>query len=273
MTQGFENIDPGQFWKHFLDTGFLDRWLESPNASGQGVKVAILDVGINESQLSVKRKAGGNILQMQFLPGGILKNPSNHPPFSSHGTIVADTLLRIAPQVEILSADIFGNAFHSTAEQLIHAMRYAIHEGNCKIINLSLGLPEDRIPHPSRKLQLLHVLEEAYEKDVLVFAAGNNDHPFQTSYPAKYESSLFSVNKKSIPELMKYRYQPAEGLEFIGHGVAPLAPMGTDPATSWATAYLSGYAARIVSLYPGIKPFEMKSILYWISREYEGRKK
>jgi len=72
---------------------------------------------------------------------------------------------------------------------------------------------------------------------------------------------------------LKYRYEPAEGLEFIGHGVAPLAPMGTDPATSWATAYLSGYAARIVSLYPGIKPFEMKSILYWISREYEGRKK
>jgi hypothetical protein len=127
------------------------------------------------------------------------------------------------------------------------------------------------LQQPWRRLQLLNALEDAYRNDVLVFAAGNNDHPLTRSFPAVFESSLFSVNKKLLDGMLKFKYFPQAGLEFLGHGYAELAPIGSDLETSWATAHLAGTAAKIVSLYPTIKPFEMKSILYWVSREWYGQ--
>lgn len=263
--------NPGGFWKKFLNAGLLENCLLSPEADGRGVRVALLDTGVNAALLEAKSITGPPVRHAQFLPGGMVQEKTNPTPASPHGTIVADVLFGIAPGMQLFSGDIFGVGCQSTPEQLVHAMRYAMDEWQCKIINLSLGLPEERITQPIRKLQLLNVLEEAYRRDVLVFAAGHNNHPFQASYPSKYESCLFSVNRKQLEGILKFRYAPSRGLEFQGHGMAPLAPAGSDPATSWATGYLSGYAARIASLNPGIKPFEMKSILYWISRQWENQ--
>jgi len=78
-------------------------------------------------------------------------------------------------------------------------------------------------------------------------------------------------DKKLLDGMLKFKYFPQAGLEFLGHGYADLAPIGSDLETSWATAHLAGTAAKIVSLCPTIKPFEMKSILYWVSREWYGQ--
>jgi subtilisin len=40
--------------------------------------------------------------------------------------------------------------------------------------------------------------------------------------------------------------------------------LANEPATSWATPHLAAIAARILSLRPGLKPFEMKTVLYWL---------
>jgi subtilisin len=36
--------------------------------------------------------------------------------------------------------------------------------------------------------------------------------------------------------------------------------------------HLTGIAARILSLQPGLKPFEMKTVLYWLFQAMQKRK-
>ncbi|RLS21338.1 MAG: peptidase M1 [Planctomycetota bacterium] len=258
--------------QNLIKLGFRDGLLGNPLADGSGVNIALIDTGVNVSKL--QRKFDGNgvkfktITNALFKSNGVIDYSSIAPPVLPHGTVVADILLNHAPQAQLYSANVFEFRSFTELDLLLHAIHVAIHDWKCKVINLSLGLPEERLQQPWRRLQFLNALEDAYRNDVLVFAAGNNDHPLTRSFPAVFESSLFSVNKKLLDGMLKFKYFPQAGLEFLGHGYADLAPIGSDLETSWATAHLAGTAAKIASLCPTIKPFEMKSILYWVSREW-----
>jgi len=58
-----------------------------------------------------------------------------------------------------------------------------------------------------------------------------------------------------------------ERIEFRAHGRGYVGPFASGPATSWAAPHLAGIAARLLSLRPGLKPFEVKTLLYWMSRK------
>ncbi len=275
MTEGQPSFDFFKALQNLIKLGFRDGLLGNPLADGSGVNIALIDTGVNVTKLQRKFDGKGvkfkTITNALFKPNGVIDYSSIAPPVLPHGTVVADILLNHAPQAQLYSANVFEFRSFTELDLLLHAIHVAIHDWKCKVINLSLGLPEERLQQPWRRLQLLNALEDAYRNDVLVFAAGNNDHPLTRSFPAVFESSLFSVNKKLLDGMLKFKYFPQAGLEFLGHGYAELAPIGSDLETSWATAHLAGTAAKIVSLYPTIKPFEMKSILYWVSREWYGQ--
>jgi hypothetical protein len=137
-----------------------------------------------------------------------------------------------------------------------------------KIINLSLGIVEQRLHPPARRWQLLQMVEEAYYRDVLVVAAAHNDHPFTRSYPAAFAPPLLSVDKALFPDPLQFAYRLRDQVEFQAHGRGYLGPFATEPATSWAAAHLTGIAARLLSLKPDLKPFEVKALLYWLSRAW-----
>jgi len=272
VIEGQPSFDFFNALQNLIKLGFSDGLLSNPLADGRNVNIALIDTGVNAGKLQKKFDAKGvefnTIINALFKPEGIVDYSSNAPPVLPHGTVVADILLTHAPKAQIYSANVFEFRTFTELDFLLHAMHVAIHDWKCKIINLSLGLPEERLQQPWRRLQFLNALEDAYRNDVLVFAAGHNDHPLTRSFPAVFESSLFSVNKKSLEGMLKFKYFPQAGLEFLGHGHADLAPLGSDLETSWATAHLAGTAAKIASLCPKIKPFEMKSILYWVSQAW-----
>ncbi len=135
---------------------------------------------------------------------------------------------------------------------------------DCKIINLSLGVTEQRLQQVQKRQELLRTIEEAYYRDVLVIAAAHNDHPLTRSYPSAFAPPLLSVDKALFADPLDFAYQLREQIEFQAHSRGYLGPFATEPATSWAAPHLAGIAARILSLRPGLKPFEMKTILYWI---------
>jgi subtilisin len=247
-----------------------ERLLADPRGDGRGVKVAVLDSGIERAVLEQKFHARG--VDIKPIQGGVFTPQSPAPlPYDGrqsapHGTTVADIILTIAPAVELFSADIFGQQGGCELDVLLRALRWAIDEWGCQIINLSLGVPEHRMQQSGRRQQFLRAIEEAYYRDVLVVAAAHNEHPFAKSYPAAFAPPLLSVDKREFAEPWQFAYQLRDQIEFAADGRGYLGPFIHEPATSWAAPHLAGIAARILSLRPGMKPFEMKTVLYWLGK-------
>lgn len=252
-----------------------ERLLRNPRATGEGVTVCVVDSGVDRALLEERcRRRGQTLYPIQ---GGIFTSDRPEPlPYEGrqstpHGTTVADILLTLAPRVRLYSADVFGPQGSCEVEVVIRALRWAVDVWGCKVVNLSLGVPEQRLQQVQRRYQLLRTVEEAYYKDVLIFAAAHNEHPLARSYPAAFAPSLLSVDKALFADPLQFAYHLSEPVEFQAHGRGYLGPFAAELATSWAAPHLAGIAARILSLRPGLKPFEMKTILYWMFQAREGR--
>jgi hypothetical protein len=248
------------------------RLLRDPRATGEGVTVCILDSGVEQAVLAEKYRQHGQ--EIHPIQGGIFTADRAEPlPYEGrqstpHGTTVADIILTLAPRVQLYSADIFGPQGSCEVEVVLRALHWAINVWKCKIVNLSLGVPEHRLQQVQRRYQLLRAIEEGYYKDVLIIAAAHNDHPLTRSYPAVFAPPLISVDKSTFDDPLQFAYHLREQIEFQGHSRGHLGPFANEPATSWAAPHLAGIAARILSLRPDMKPFEVKTILYWLSQHY-----
>lgn len=247
-----------------------ERLLRDPRANGEGVAVCLLDSGVEEAVLHEKFRRQG--IQIKPIRGGVFTAQQAEPlPYAGrqstpHGTTVADIILSLAPQVQLYSADIFGPQGSCEVEVVIKALHWAVHVWRCKIVNLSLGVPESRLQQSQRRQQFQRAIEDAYFNDVLVFAAAHNEHPLTKSYPALFAPPLLSVDKRLFADPLQFAYHLHEQIEFEAHGRGYLGPFAQEPATSWAAPHLAGIAARILTLRPNLKPFEMKTILYWLFR-------
>src|SRR5437763_8096714 len=122
-----------------------DRLLRDPRATGAGVRVAVLDSGVERAALEAKFAAQG--VTIHPIEGGIFGPDRPEPlPYTGHqsaphGTTVADIILTLAPRVRLFSADVFGPQGGCEVETVIQALRWAIDEWKCTVVNLSLGVP------------------------------------------------------------------------------------------------------------------------------------
>ena len=247
-----------------------ERLLHDERATGEGVAIAVIDSGIERSVLQAKHPASAHIDGGVFLPNQAEPLAYDGKQSTPHGTTVADVILTVAPRAQLYSADVFGPAGACEVETVLCALRWAVDVWHCKIVNLSLGVAEQRLQQLPRRQQFLRAIEEAYFKDVLVVAAAHNDHPLTRSYPAIFAPPLLSVDKNLFGDPLGFAYEVREQIEFQAHGRGYLGPFAQEPATSWAAPHLTGIAARILSLKPDLKPFEMKTILYWMAKSKAG---
>jgi subtilisin len=253
-----------------------DRLLRDPRATGEGVRVAVIDSGVERAALAEKFARQG--VAIHPIEGCVFAPDKPEPlPYAGrqsapHGTTVADVILTIAPRVRLFSADVFGPQGGTEVETVTRALHHAMDVWQCKVVNLSLGVPEAKLQPLPRRQQFLRAIEEAYYRDVLVFAAAHNEHPLTRSYPAVFSPPLISVDKGLFDDPLRFAYQLRDQIEFQAHGRGYFGPFAQEPATSWATPHLAGIAARVLSLRPDLKPFEIKAILYWMFRAAESKK-
>lgn len=218
---------------------------------GEGITVAVIDSGVDAAALAKRHPDSPAI--------------TGDEPSSPHGTIVADVILTIAPKAILRSTNVFGPSGSCEVDTVVAAIRKAMDDWNAKVINLSLGVPEHKLQQPAKRVLLLKTIEEAYYRDVIVVAAAHNDHPLTKSYPAFFSTPLLSVDKGLFDDPLRSVYLLRDHVEFQAHSRGYLGGFAKEPATSWATPHLTGIVARILSLKPGLKPFELKAILYWLS--------
>jgi subtilisin family serine protease len=258
-----------EFFHELLALVHPDRLLHDPRATGRGVRVSVVDSGIDRDILAEQVASRGHVMGPiagVVIASGIAEpRPDEGRASTPHGTTVADVILTIAPQVELFSIDVFG-ATGGDAESVVKAIYHALDVWQCHIINLSLGIIEARLQPLARRMQLQRAIEEAYHRGVLVVAAAPNDHPYSRSYPAAFAPPLLSVDKAIFADPLEVRYRPSDSVEFQAHARGYLGPFAREPATSWAAPHVTGVAARLLSLAPQLRPFEVKALLSLMSR-------
>ena len=245
----------------------VDREWAFGGATGKGVKVCVLDSGVEIDHPLVGPLAGAVAISVDE-NGDPVATEDTEGDLAGHGTACAGVIHSIAPEAELYSARVLGAGFKGSGRVLLAGLRWAVNQG-FDVINMSLSTTKREFG------DLLHELADAaYFRRTLLVASAHN-MPVE-SYPWKF-SSVLSVGSHEEPDSFLYYANPDPPVEFFARGVdVEVAWLGgqslTATGNSFATPCISGIAALILSKHPGLTPFQLKTVLYLTSANVGGGK-
>jgi subtilisin len=235
------------------------------NATGRGVRVCILDSGVEadhprvgpvHSSHTVQEQPDGSCAVIQVEPEDV----------SGHGTACASVVRSLAPDCEIHSIRVLGHGLSGSGEALLAGLRWAIAQ-RFAVINMSLSTTRRRFA------DTLHALaDEAYFHQTVLVASAHN-LPVE-SFPWRF-SSVISVGSHDTGDPGQFFYNPDPPVEFFAHGVNVEVGWlggGTGRCTgnSFATPHIAGYCALILSKNPELTAFQVKNLLYLTAANVRG---
>jgi subtilisin family serine protease len=243
----------------------VDREWALGGATGRGVKVCVLDSGIEVGHPRVGEIAGAVAIHVDD-DGGTIAEPDEEGDLCGHGTACAGVIRGIAPETEIYSVRVLGGGFSGSGNVLVAGLRWAVTQGY-DVINMSLSTTKRQLG------EALHELADSayFQRTVLVASAHNM--PVE-SFPWRF-SSVISVGSHEEADPMLFYANPNPPVEFFAHGVdVDIAWIGGGSiratGNSFATPCISGIAALILSKHPRLTPFQLKSVLYQIASNVGG---
>jgi subtilisin len=227
-------------------------------STGAGVKVAVVDSGIDGSHPAVGSVAGGVALEFdRDAEGQVRAVEGPHEDLFGHGTACAAIIKRVAPDCELYSVRVLGTRLTGKGAVFAAGLRWAVDKG-MQVVNLSLSTGKQDY------FSLFHeIADEAYFRNVMLVSAVNNIQA--PSYPSQY-SSVFSVAAHDGKDPYRFDYNPSPPVEFGAPGIdleVAWLNGSTLEATgnSFAAPHISGLVAKILGRHPGLTPFQMKTIL------------
>ncbi len=253
--------------KDFLDM-VPDALLDAALAGrGDGVRVAVVDSGVDVAHVDLKAKVTRSV-EVQLGPRGAIVVDGKGADLAGHGTACADVIGRLAPACELWNVRALGPDCKGSPAALLAAFRWCVDQG-AQVVNLSLGVRD-----PALAESLREIVDAAYRKSIIVVAAASNI-PNARSYPAAF-ASLVCVDAGyfASPEDFVFRLGGEAEIEAPGVYVEAAWPGGGRKlvtGTSFATPHVSGHLARIVSVNPGLAPFQIKTVLCALGRRNAAR--
>ncbi|MCZ7416130.1 MULTISPECIES: S8 family peptidase [unclassified Streptomyces] len=225
-------------------------------AGGQGVRVCVVDSGVEAGHPLVGPVAGS--WEVVDAEDGLTVRESAAGDACGHGTACAGIIRRAAPGCELYSVRVLGERFNGTGDMLLAGLRWAIRQG-FDVINLSLSTTRTRFAGE------LHALaDEAYFRRTVIVASAHNT-PVE-SFPWRF-AAVISVgsHQENDPEL--FLYNPTPPVEFFAPGqnitVAWLnSTTIRTTGNSFATPFVTGLCARVLSKHPRMTTFQLKNALY-----------
>lgn len=230
--------------------------------TGRGVKVAIIDSGIDTNHPALKGKVKESVEAVRE-DGRVTFKPSTSGDAAGHGTACAGIVTQIAPEAEIYSVKVLGANASGSGEMFVAGLDYAVRQ-RMHVINLSLGTTK-----PDYYKPLGDLLHRAYHAGCIVVAAANNLP--QPSYPSILTSSLVSVVKREGGDPFNFGYRYGNVIELVAPGVQvrttwPGGGYRQLTGNSFACPCIAGIIALIREAYPDLTPFQVKTILYTIAQ-------
>src|SRR5258706_8812897 len=229
-------------------------------ATGRGVRVAVIDSGIEATHPAVGGMVRSGVVaevdrrtktQVRLDP-----DPAPHDLFG-HGTACAGLIHTLAPEAELYSVRVFSRDLSGKALQFAGGVRWAIEQG-MQVVNMSLSTSRPEY------YGLFHELaDEAYFKNVVLVSAVNNLPA--PSYPSLY-SSVISVAAHEGRDPFTYYYNPNPPVEFGAPGIDVEVAWNKGQClvctgNSFAAPHITGITALIRAKHPELTPFQIKTVL------------
>lgn len=225
-------------------------------ATGAGVRVCIVDSGVDASHPLVGRLQGA-VAVSQTDDGELGVVPDEQGDAFGHGTACAAIVRRLAPDCEIHSVRVLGGELTGAGPVLLRGLRWAI-EQRFEVINLSLSTTKSRF-----EAELHELADRAYFRGSLLVASAHNMPVL--SFPWRF-SAVLSVGSHAGTDPLEFYSNPEPPVEFAAPGV-DLELAWLDGTTiratgnSFAAPHIAGIAALVLSKHPGLRPFELKTAL------------
>lgn len=214
--------------------------LRDAGYTGIGVKVAVIDSGIDETHPGFN----GKVTRKQWYRDGTSLSQDYH------GTHVAGTVHLMAPDADIYDYRVFGRRGTGIDRAIGLAIDQAIADG-CQVINMSLGGPRPSGPIGS-------AVKRAYDAGVIVVCAAGNEgdgNPLtnENSWPANFTESISVaalVKSGGLPVARFSNSNVEVDYSGIGVNVLSLKPGGDVmrlSGTSMASPHVAGFIASLLS--------------------------
>jgi hypothetical protein len=209
--------------------------MTGPAATGKGLRIAVIDSGVNLNHAHIVARTHPVILPTQD-PDETAEDKLGH------GTAVMAAVQQKAPDAEYFAIKLFGPTLRTSTARLLDALEWAIGRG-MDIINLSLGTPNlDYRPHFEA------MLARAARAGTIIVSARTAGQ--QLSLPGSLDG-VISVEADPTLDRESYRPHPAgESNVFWASGFPrPLPGMPQErnlQGISFAVANMTGFVARAV---------------------------
>lgn len=225
-------------------------------ATGSGVKVAVVDTGIDTSH--------PDLLSNITTGYDFVNNDSSPIDDNGHGTHVSGIIggidnetgiVGVANMIKIMPVKVLNSDGYGYLSDVAKGIYYAVDNG-AKVINLSLGTTSD-------SLTLKDAINYATSKGVLVVAAAGNTASQSCEYPAAYDSAICVVATDNSNKLASFSNT---GGELAAPGVYNYSTyIGSTytymSGTSMATPHVAGAAAIIYSFCNTCTATDVRTIL------------
>ena len=264
--------------------------LWSQNVLGQGIKVAVVDAGVDYSQVQIKPRLAVNTAEMNGVTGvdddgnGYVDDiygwdfygnrPTPTPDREGHGTHVAGIIAAdhskgvvqgMAPSAQIVPANFMDANGSGDLNTAVQAIQYVASRG-VKVINASWGGCSDSVP-----VTLRNAIAALESQNILFVAAAGNDGADLDGvpdYPSTFNlnnqltiaastSSDFMASFSNSSYNLVHLAAPGQNI----YSTLPNNKQGWMSGTSMATPFVSGAAALLWSAKPSATVAQIKQAL------------
>jgi subtilisin family serine protease len=240
--------------------------LREKSMTGLGVKVAVIDSGIDKSHPGFH----GQVKKQVWLRSGTPLTEDDH------GTHVAGTIHFMAPDADLYDYRVFGETskYGMDGDTAIARAIVQACEDGCNVINMSLRVSYPIIP------AVKEAVEYAHSKGVIMVCAAGNDGDGQAmtnemfAFPARWDETISVAacgKKRGLPVARFSESNPQVDFAAIGVDVISFKPRDEKTGegdlfqimqgTSMAAPHVTGLIAALMSHGKRYTPGQIRSLI------------